>query len=1712
MALTEDLLVRLSVDAQGVVTGAKLATDAFSGFTKGASEAETAVDKFVAAAKEVALPLLAINQSLSLLGNSLAFIKDAFGSTIGEFAKFETALVGVQKTTNITGDELQNFGKEFQALSETIPVSSNELLGLAQSAGQLGVRGVENLTKFAETVAKVGVSTDLSGSEAAVAFARILTVTGEGVKNVDKFASAIVALGNNFAATEAEIVRVANETARSTSIFHLSSGEVLALAATMRSLGIRAQLGGSAVGQAFREIDQVIRQGTGPLIPLLTKLTGIAGTDLKKAFQDNALSVFQKFIIGLNKVQNAGGDVINVLEAFHLKGDEIDKVIPVLAQRSDELARALALTSKETQNATALNKESGFAFATLANQAIIMGNVLKNIAVEIGSLFGPAILAVVHGITEAAKVIEKFILIAETFDFKGLVEGFTSTAAAIAALFLTIKVVQLVEFASALKLTFIDLLALATQRVWLFIAAQIKSVVVLYQQIAAFVTANAAIIGYAAAIGAAVLALDIIFRNFTALSDLVGTVLVASFEALKSVVIATGIAFLTLAKASLDAVAGTFLDVGGAAEASSKKVGAALDNMKNLFKQNGKDIQEAGKGIVDSAKKLKEGFDFGIVGKGIGFVKDAAGKLSDGFSGAGDAAKKVGDSVSDAGNTMHDKLNLARIDIQALEAAEKELARAFEDLKKKTKEYNEKAAETGLSEAENARKVAQFRLDDIKALETKLLIAGKLVGKEAEILAAVAAVKNLESAEIAKLQLKTLKDIEKQNRDIANENKLFDLDELDKIKQKIDIEREKLQIFEDQITKDKLHNAAIDAEIAKQRQLLDIKEKQQIGTTIGDVTGVIKQAFDPNTYVEAFQRAGETLNTVIQDPVQTLIDAGKKTGKAVADYVKGIRLSKVGDALISAAKGAFEILKNVFSVDTINMLGDVLKGVGDFPAAMLAAFTRLGTIVDSIVSNLPQMVQDFVEKIPQVFKKLADSIPALTDALVDGIPKIVQALVTGLITAIPALAKGLEQIFPVVIMQVAKAIGPLVSALLQELPGIVNAIMDGVTAAIPELVKSIIQIIFKVAEVLPTLVEGFMERLPDLIQALAEAIPEIAFALVDAIIGLFLHGGIERIVGAILRAIPRIVVALVTGFVTGVINGLKGLFSGVNIGGGLVDGVKAAGKEAGEIAKKLGDGITKFSSQLFKVVDLTTEARKIDAGEQLAASIEGATAYAAEKLGGTFKFLKDIWDKVVNWFTSLFGPIISSAWNVIMKYFEGFKTIIEAAWATVMTVFRTLGSIVSDAWKTVITVLQSLGSIVSDAWKTIINFFQLLFQGKIAEAFQGVIDFFGRTFSTIWNGVFIPIVDFFTNAFTKIWSGVLKPIVDFFGTVFSVIWTNAFKPVIDFYATVFQKTWEKVLKPLLDLFGDGFKAIWDKALKPLFDFFANLLKPITDGFKGVFDFFKDLGKNIGFDGITKGFQKALDAVNPKNLFESLFHLGDNAWGTSTIENAISKVVPGFDIPFIKFAKGGPVPGTASIPGNSLLNDKIPAMLSAGEVVLSREDVSLFEKLFSPVHAFGGFKKPEFIQAIQDSVASAVGPEIAGAAAKLDPTMIVSNVIDQFKGDVLGKLSGMMMGMASTIPHFATGGLVGDTQPAMLTPGEFVMNRPSVGNIGIPTLQRANQGGGLGNQTINIELNIDNKGGDLDESYVRNRLMPAMLDAVRRASLDGKFVMSTKGIR
>lgn len=314
-----------------------------------------------------------LTPSLGGLGKQmLAFASTAalvafFATTGRSILDFEDNLVGVGKTTGLAGAELKKLGLDTIALSNDLKtISSNKLLELAQSAGQLGVDGSENILNFSETLAKLEQATDIEGEQGASSIARIINVTGEGIGIVDKFGASLVALGNNSAATESEILEVANEVSRSVAAYDLSSASILGISARMKEMGVAPQSAGSAIGTVFLNMEKATLKG-GKSLQRFADVMGVMPKEVEKLLKSDPEKAFLQFTKGLSEIKSSGGSVTETMTNLGLANKITLKGIIPLTGEYIKLEDKLDLANKSFDANLALNEEFNASQKTVKN-------------------------------------------------------------------------------------------------------------------------------------------------------------------------------------------------------------------------------------------------------------------------------------------------------------------------------------------------------------------------------------------------------------------------------------------------------------------------------------------------------------------------------------------------------------------------------------------------------------------------------------------------------------------------------------------------------------------------------------------------------------------------------------------------------------------------------------------------------------------------------------------------------------------------------------------------------------------------------------------------------------------------------------------------------------------------------------------------------------------------------------------------------------------------------------------------------------------------------------------------------------------------------------------------------------------------------------------------------------------------------------------------
>lgn len=139
-------------------------------------------------------------------------------------------------------------------MSRELPVARERLFEVAEVAARLGIRGSQNIKMFVETMALIDVTTDMSATAAANAFARIAAVTQQPISAVRSMANVINTLSNRTATSFSEIVTSAGELAPVLTGLGASTTEIFAIAAATNEVNISVRRGARRMRSFFQQL------------------------------------------------------------------------------------------------------------------------------------------------------------------------------------------------------------------------------------------------------------------------------------------------------------------------------------------------------------------------------------------------------------------------------------------------------------------------------------------------------------------------------------------------------------------------------------------------------------------------------------------------------------------------------------------------------------------------------------------------------------------------------------------------------------------------------------------------------------------------------------------------------------------------------------------------------------------------------------------------------------------------------------------------------------------------------------------------------------------------------------------------------------------------------------------------------------------------------------------------------------------------------------------------------------------------------------------------------------------------------------------------------------------------------------------------------------------------------------------------------------------
>lgn len=344
-------------------------------------------------------------QTLIGLGQGMATFGAAVAAGLGLAAKaaidWESAFTGVRKTVDGSDKEIAALEGELRQLARTLPSSHKEIAAVAEAAGQLGIKR-KDIAEFTKTMIDLGETTNLTAEDAATGLAKFSNIMGTSASDVDRLGSALVALGNDGASTEKDILEMALRIAGAGKQIHLSESQVLGFASALSSVGIEAEAGGSSISRVMVDIASAVNSG-GEKLETFAQVAGLSADQFSEAFREDASGAILAFIKGLGNMSARGEDVFGVLDTLQLSEIRVRDALLRASSAAGVFENSLRVGSSAWIENNALTAEAEKRYGTTASRLQVSANQVKDALIDVGAAVVPMVASVGQGFSDMVR-------------------------------------------------------------------------------------------------------------------------------------------------------------------------------------------------------------------------------------------------------------------------------------------------------------------------------------------------------------------------------------------------------------------------------------------------------------------------------------------------------------------------------------------------------------------------------------------------------------------------------------------------------------------------------------------------------------------------------------------------------------------------------------------------------------------------------------------------------------------------------------------------------------------------------------------------------------------------------------------------------------------------------------------------------------------------------------------------------------------------------------------------------------------------------------------------------------------------------------------------------------------------------------------------------------------------------------------------------------
>jgi TP901 family phage tail tape measure protein len=316
-------------------------------------------------------------------------IAEFAGDCVNAAMEYESAMADVAKVVDGLKDENGNLTESYHEMSDAIldmskniPMTAEELSQIMAAAGTAGI-ATEDLTRFTEVAAKMGVAFDSTAEQAGEWMAIWRTALGLTQDEVEVLGDQINYLGNTSSENALKLSQIVTDIGSLAKISGVSASELAALGAA--TTGIDANVAATGLKNMFVAMGQGT-QATEKQQKILEKL-GFTSTEVAERMQIDSKGMILDLLESINQLPKAEQEA--AISGYF--GKESLATIAVLAGNLDNLKDQFEKVGDAAAYTGSMEAEYATRAATSANNVQLLENRMNALKIQLGTYLLPVL-------------------------------------------------------------------------------------------------------------------------------------------------------------------------------------------------------------------------------------------------------------------------------------------------------------------------------------------------------------------------------------------------------------------------------------------------------------------------------------------------------------------------------------------------------------------------------------------------------------------------------------------------------------------------------------------------------------------------------------------------------------------------------------------------------------------------------------------------------------------------------------------------------------------------------------------------------------------------------------------------------------------------------------------------------------------------------------------------------------------------------------------------------------------------------------------------------------------------------------------------------------------------------------------------------------------------------------------------------------------------